>query len=46
MGHQVTLFASGDSITNGVLESCSPKALRLDPAHRDPMLAMAACWLV
>jgi glycosyltransferase involved in cell wall biosynthesis len=39
MGHQVTLFASGDSVTNAVLESCSPKALRLDPAHRDPMLA-------
>jgi len=39
MGHQVTLFASGDSVTNAALEACSPKALRLDPAHRDPMLA-------
>ena len=39
MGHQVTLFAPGDSITNAALEACSPKALRLDPAHRDPMLA-------
>lgn len=39
MGHQVSLFASGDSITNAVLEACSPKALRLDPAHRDPMFS-------
>jgi len=39
LGHRVTLFASGESITNAILEECSPKALRLDPAHRDPMLA-------
>jgi glycosyltransferase involved in cell wall biosynthesis len=39
IGHEVTLFASGDSITNAVLEPCSPQALRLDPTHRDPMLA-------
>jgi glycosyltransferase involved in cell wall biosynthesis len=30
-GHEVTLFASGDSITAANLESVHPKALRLDP---------------
>src|SRR5439155_22465993 len=40
-GHEVTLFASGDSITNAELEACSPEALRLDPGDRDPMLAYA-----
>ncbi len=30
-GHEVTLFASGDSITLAKLESVSPRALRLDP---------------
>jgi glycosyltransferase involved in cell wall biosynthesis len=35
-GHQVTLFASGDSITRAKLVSCSRHALRLDPAVRDP----------
>jgi glycosyltransferase involved in cell wall biosynthesis len=39
MGHEVTLFASGDSITNAVLEPCLPQALRLGSSHRDPMLA-------
>src|SRR5436853_1274874 len=34
-GHEVTLFASGDSITNANLVSCTPKALRLDPGVRD-----------
>jgi len=29
-GHEVTLFASGDSITNAKLEAASPKALRLE----------------
>jgi glycosyltransferase involved in cell wall biosynthesis len=38
MGHEVTLFASGDSITNAALEACSPKALRLDCGRPDPML--------
>src|SRR5919198_3587927 len=42
MGHEVTLFASDDSITNAVLEACSPRALRLDPGARDPMLAYGA----
>jgi glycosyltransferase involved in cell wall biosynthesis len=35
MGHEVTLFASGDSITKAQLEAVWPRALRLDPAIRD-----------
>jgi glycosyltransferase involved in cell wall biosynthesis len=31
LGHQVTLFASGDSETNARLIPCCPKALRLNP---------------
>jgi glycosyltransferase involved in cell wall biosynthesis len=31
-GHQVTLFASGDSVTRGKLVSCCDRALRTDPA--------------
>jgi glycosyltransferase involved in cell wall biosynthesis len=42
MGHQVTLFASGDSSTNASLEVCSPRALRFDPGGRDPLLAYSA----
>jgi glycosyltransferase involved in cell wall biosynthesis len=38
MGHEVTLFASGDSITNAVLEPCSPRALRLGVNSCDPMI--------
>ena len=38
MGHEVTLFASGDSITDARLEACAPRALRLDSENRDPML--------
>jgi glycosyltransferase involved in cell wall biosynthesis len=34
-GHDVTLFASGDSITGGELAACCPRALRLDPTVRD-----------
>jgi glycosyltransferase involved in cell wall biosynthesis len=34
-GHEVTLFASGDSRTNARLVPCCPRALRLDPAGRD-----------
>jgi glycosyltransferase involved in cell wall biosynthesis len=37
LGHDVTLFASGDSITSAKLESVWPRALRLDPAMRDPI---------
>lgn len=36
-GHQVTLFASGDSRTAARLVRCVPQALRLDVAHRDPL---------
>ena len=36
-GHHVTLFASGDSVTSAKLESVWPRALRLDPAIRDPI---------
>src|SRR4051794_1258902 len=34
-GHQVTLFASGDSMTSAELVACTPRALRLDPDVRD-----------
>jgi len=34
-GHEVTLFASGDSLTLAKLESVHPKALRLDPAVKE-----------
>ncbi len=36
LGHDVTLFASGDSVTNAKLEAIWPKALRLDGTVRDP----------
>src|SRR5256714_5522731 len=36
-GHQVTLFASADSITSGELVACTPRGLRLDPSVRDPI---------
>jgi glycosyltransferase involved in cell wall biosynthesis len=35
LGHEVTLFASGDSITSANLVSCAAKALRLDPSIKD-----------
>src|ERR1051325_2909441 len=35
LGHEVTLFASGVSITAANLVPCVPKALRLDPRVRD-----------
>jgi glycosyltransferase involved in cell wall biosynthesis len=35
MGHQVTLFASGDSVTSAELVPCATKALRLDKNVRD-----------
>ncbi len=37
LGHDVTLFASGDSITAAHLVPCVPQALRLDPNVRDPI---------
>ena len=36
LGHEVTLFASGDSITKATLAPMCQKALRLDPSVRDP----------
>src|SRR5690242_20073073 len=36
-GHEVTSFASGDSITTAKLESACAQALRLDPDCRDPL---------
>jgi glycosyltransferase involved in cell wall biosynthesis len=37
MGHEVTLFASGDSITSAQLLGCVPTALRLDANVHDPI---------
>src|SRR5664279_5417499 len=37
LGHDVTLFASGDSITSARLVSCATLALRLDPHVVDPI---------
>src|SRR5688572_8932679 len=36
LGHDVTLFASGDSCTSAKLEPFWPRALRLDGSVRDP----------
>ena len=38
MGHDVTLFASGDSVTSARLVAVVPRGLRLDPAGRDPLV--------
>lgn len=47
-GHDVTLFASGDSITLAKLESIHPRALRLDPQVREygiyEMLELSAVY--
>ena len=37
MGHEVTLFASGDSITSAQLVGCVPTAIRLDANIHDPI---------
>jgi glycosyltransferase involved in cell wall biosynthesis len=37
LGHDVTLFASGDSETSAKLEASAPRALRLDPRVVDPI---------
>jgi len=37
MGHDVTLFASGDSLTRARLRAPCPRALRLDPECRDAL---------
>ena len=36
-GHEVTLFASGDSSTSGTLSAVVPRALRLDHGLADPL---------
>ena len=36
LGHEVTLYASGDSATSARLEAVWPRALRLDGSVRDP----------
>ena len=40
-GHDVTLFASGDSVTSARLRPMAPRALRFEPNLRDPMAAHA-----
>jgi glycosyltransferase involved in cell wall biosynthesis len=35
MGHDVTLFASGDSVTSAKLDPCWPQAMRLDADAKD-----------
>src|ERR1700737_4202114 len=35
LGHDVTLFASGDSLTKSKLHAIWPRALRLDPSVKD-----------
>src|SRR3954453_6017603 len=37
LGHEVTLFASGDSVSTANLVPCAAMALRLDPGVRDPI---------
>ena len=37
LGHEVTLFASGDSVTNARLVKACKRALRLDPDCIDPL---------
>jgi glycosyltransferase involved in cell wall biosynthesis len=41
LGHAVTLFASGDSVTRAQLNSVWPRALRLGRPRSDPMAAQA-----
>jgi glycosyltransferase involved in cell wall biosynthesis len=43
-GHDVTLFATGDSQTTARLVACAPSALRLDPSARDPLRYLAAMF--
>ena len=42
LGHEVTLFASGDSVTRANLKPVWPRALRLGNPRADPMAACAA----
>ena len=36
-GHEVTLFASADSVTRARLVGCCPQAIRTDPSCHDPL---------
>ncbi len=47
LGHDVTLFASGDSVTSAKLVSCVPTALRLDPKVCDviPYYMLMLDWV-
>lgn len=42
MGHQVTLFASGDSLTKAELIPCVERAIRLSGPHEDAVLRYLA----
>jgi glycosyltransferase involved in cell wall biosynthesis len=42
LGHDVTLFASGDSVTRAKLVPVLPRALRLDRRRSDPIAAQAS----
>ncbi len=42
LGHDVTLFASGDSVTRGKLVSVIPRAIRLNRPRPDPFPSYAA----
>jgi glycosyltransferase involved in cell wall biosynthesis len=42
LGHEVTLFASGDSVTRANLDAVWPRALRLGRPRSDPMVAQTA----
>jgi glycosyltransferase involved in cell wall biosynthesis len=37
LGHEVTLFATADSVTRARLHACAPRGLRLDPNCIDPL---------
>jgi glycosyltransferase involved in cell wall biosynthesis len=41
LGHDVTLFASGDSVSRAELVPVIPRALRLSRPHGDPVSAYA-----
>lgn len=40
LGHEVTLFASGDSLTKGRLQPIWPRSLRLDASVKDPFVPL------
>jgi glycosyltransferase involved in cell wall biosynthesis len=42
LGHEIVLFASGDSSTRATLKPVWPRSLRLGPRHSDPMAAQTA----